>query len=55
MSPSGIVVNMLDSDIEVSDFELQSHYYVPFQTNCVSYELLYPPSYELNCTTIVFL
>ena len=29
----GVVANMLDYDIVVSDFELQSRYYVHFRTN----------------------
>ena len=30
-SLSGIVLNMLDYDIVVSEFKLQSHYYIYFQ------------------------
>ena len=33
MSPHGIVVNVLDSDILVSEFEPQSSYYVNLKTN----------------------
>ena len=29
----GITAKMLDCDLKVSEFELQSHYYVHFQTN----------------------
>ena len=29
-SPHGVVVNMLDCDIVVSEFKLKSHYYVYF-------------------------
>ena len=32
-SPHGIVANVLDCDIVVSKFELQSLYYVHFRTN----------------------
>ena len=32
-SPRGVVVNVLDCDIVVSKFEIQSWYYVHFQTN----------------------
>ena len=32
-NPRGVVVNMLDCDIVVSEFELQSHSYVHFRTN----------------------
>ena len=31
--PCGVVINVLDSDIVVSEFELQSRYYVHFRTN----------------------
>ena len=34
-SPMGVVANMLDSDIIVSEFKLQSCYYVHFQINTV--------------------
>ena len=42
-----VVVNMLDYDIEVSEFEQQPSYYVGFQTNTLSekYETPYPSSY----------
>ena len=32
-SPNGVVASALDCDIVVSDFDLQSRYYVHFQTN----------------------
>ena len=35
-SPSCVVANVLDCDIVVSEFELQSRYYVHFQTNTLS-------------------
>ena len=31
--PSSVVVNVLNCDIVVSEFELQSRYYVHFRTN----------------------
>ena len=31
--PSSVLVHVLDCDITVSEFELQSRYHVPFQTN----------------------
>ena len=34
-SPCNIVANMLDCDIVVSKFELQSHYYIHFKTNAL--------------------
>ena len=38
-SPHGIVANVLDCEIKISDFKLQSHYYIHFQTktfgNCI--------------------
>ena len=32
-SPRGVVANELDCDIVVSEFEIQLHHYVHFQTN----------------------
>ena len=50
-------LKMLDCSIEVSKFELQSCYYVYFQTNTLGerYELTYPPSYGINSFTAVLL
>ena len=49
----GVVVNVLDWDIEKSEFELQSCYYVHFRTNTLweRHEPSFPPSYGLNTTT----
>ena len=33
MCPRDVVANVLDWDIIVSEFDLQSHYYDPFQPN----------------------
>ena len=33
VSPRGVVANLMDYDIVVCKFELQSRYYVHFQTN----------------------
>ena len=46
----GVKAKVMDRWIVVSEFELQSHYYVHFQTNTVweRYEPPYPPSYGLN-------
>ena len=51
----GAVVNLLDSDIEVSEFELQSRYSVHFWTNASweRYELSYSPIYGLNSPSAV--
>ena len=54
----GSVSNLLDCDILVKQFELQSSYYVHFRTNTCrkrkdSFDLL--PSFGLNNTTTVFL
>ena len=56
-SPCFIVANVLDCDIKVNEFELQSHYYVPFWTNTPGkgMNLLIPPTYELDSTKIVLL
>ena len=32
-SPHDIMTKMLDGDLKVNEFELQSHYYVHFWTN----------------------
>ena len=51
-SPPRVVANVLDCDIVVSEFELQSCYYVHFWE---SYEPLIPTNYGLNITTTVLL
>ena len=56
-SPHAIAANMMDSDIVVSRFKLQSHYYIPFWTNTLGKginSLIYS-SYWLNSTTTVLL
>ena len=47
------VVNVLDCYTIISNFLLQSHYYVHFPTNAHGerYELLITPNYRLNSTT----
>ena len=47
----GVMVNMLDCDIVVREFKLQSSIYVHFQNGTLGemYELPYPSNYELNC------
>ena len=48
--------NMVDCNIVVSGFELQSHYYTHFQTNTLGrYGLLYPSSYGLKSAITVIL
>ena len=44
--PRGFVTTMMDYDIIVSEFELQSHYYVHFRTNTLGKEMniLIPPT-----------
>ena len=52
------VANVLDCDIVVSKFELQSHYYTHFRTNAIRKGMTSPPiifSYELDSTAIDFL
>ena len=46
--PCGVMVKAMDSEIIVSEFKLQLHYYV-----WERYEPPYPPSYGLNSTTTV--
>ena len=38
-SPRGTVVNVIDGDIEVSVFELQSYNYIPFRTNIIGKDM----------------
>ena len=44
-SPYGVMTNVLDSDLQVNEFELYSHYYVHFWPNNLvkSMNLLIPP------------
>ena len=53
----GVMVKSMDCGIVVSEFVLQSRYYVHFRANTLgeSYEPPYPPSYGLNNTTTVLL
>ena len=50
-----LVVKVLDCGIVVSEFELQSHYYVHFRTNTLGKGMTppYSPNYGLNNTTAV--
>ena len=50
-------VKALDCEIVVSEFELQSRYYVHFRAHIVweRYEPPYPPSYVLNSSATVHL
>ena len=54
--PHGVMIKAMDCGIVVSEFKLQSSYYVHFRTNTLrqSYETPYPPSYGSNSTTTVF-
>ena len=54
-SHHGIVPSMLDCNIIVSEFKLQWHYYVYFQTNTLgkSMNSLIPLSYGLNTVSTV--
>ena len=54
--PRGVMVKAMDCGIVVSEFVLQSCYYVHFkQMHLGKYEPPYPPSYGLNSTTPVLL
>ena len=46
-SPHGVMAKMLDSDFEVSKFQLHSHYYVHFRTNIVGKYMDTFPSAQL--------
>ena len=58
VSLRGVVAYVLDCDIVVSEFELQSHNYANFRTNslrkCME-PFLSNPSERLNSTTSLFL
>ena len=56
-NPRGLVANVLDSSIVVSEFGLQSRYCVHFRTNTLGkrYELPYPTRYVLNRTAAFLL
>ena len=53
----GIMATVLDSDLKVTEFKLQSLYYIHFRINIFGKGMdpTYPPSYELNTNTDVFL
>ena len=53
----GVMVKAMDSEIVISEFELQSHYYGHFRTNTLGKSMnpLNPPSYGLSSTTTVLL
>ena len=55
--PRGVMVKAMDCGIIVSEFVLQSRYYVHFRANTLGkgIEPPYPPSYGLNSTTTVLL
>ena len=55
--PRGVMVKAMDCGIVVSEFVLQSRYYVHFRANTLGkgIEPPYPPSYGLDSTTIVLL
>ena len=55
--PRGVVANVLDFDIVVIEFELQSHYYVHFQIHTVRKGMnnLIHYIFVLNSTTTVLL
>ena len=54
-NPRSVVAHILDCDIVMSEFELQSRYFVHFWTNTLGkrMNLLISSSYELNSTTTV--
>ena len=53
----GVMVKAIDCGIVVSEFVLQSHYYVHFRANTIGkgMDTPYPSSYGLNSTTTVLL
>ena len=52
--PHGVMVKAMDCGIVVSEFLLQSRYYVHFRANTLG-KGMNPPSYGLNSTTTVLL
>ena len=52
--PRGVMINAVDCGIVVSEFELQSRYYVHFRTS-KGMKPPYPPSYGLNSITTILL
>ena len=40
-NPGGVVANVLDYDLVVSEFELQLHYYVHFHSNTQEFKFAY--------------
>ena len=56
--PRGVMVKAMDCGIVVSEFVLQSRYYIHFRANTLGKGMNpapYPPSYGLNSTTTVLL
>ena len=55
--PRGVMVKVLDCEIVVSEFELQSRYYVHFRTNTLEKGMYppYPSSYGLSDTITALL
>ena len=43
----GVMAKVLDYDLEVSEFELQSRYYVDFRTNTLGKDVEHPYSPQL--------
>ena len=50
----GVVANVLDCDIAISEVEINSRYYVHFRTNTFG-KGMNSPSYELKSAIIVLL
>ena len=55
--PHGVMVKVMDCGIIVSEFVLQSRYYIHFRANTLGKDMNppYPSSYGLNSTTTVLL
>ena len=55
--PRGVMVKAMDCETVVSEFVLQSRYYVHFRENTLGKGMnpTYPPSYGLNSSTTVLL
>ena len=56
-SHHGVMAKVLDYSLEISEFELQSRYYVHFQTTTFekAMKTAYPSSYRLNSITGILL
>ena len=58
MNPRGVMAKILDCSLEVSEFEIQSHYHDYFRTNTFEKgknSFIVPTSYGLNSATAILI